>query len=155
MKRGTIETAVGIFVIVTLACVGYLTIKLGKMEFFGGGTYELYARFDSVAGLRPGSSIEIAGVEVGRITGIELNQEQYVAVVEMSIRDDVRITEDAIASIKTSGLIGDKYIKISPGGSDIYLEPGEMIFDTEPPLDIEELVGKYIFGDVQSEGGLE
>jgi phospholipid/cholesterol/gamma-HCH transport system substrate-binding protein len=149
MKKTTLETAVGIFVLIGLVCVGYLTIKLGKMELLGENYYLLNARFYSVAGLKKGSQVELAGVQIGQVKSIELDTKRYVANVKLKIEKDVKLTEDSIASIKTSGLIGDRYIQISPGGSDIYLEPGETIIETESPVDIEELISKYVFGGVE------
>jgi phospholipid/cholesterol/gamma-HCH transport system substrate-binding protein len=152
MKQQTMELTVGIFVFVMLLSVGYLAVRLGQMELFGRDFYTLHARFESVGGLRPGSSVEIAGVQVGRVTDIHLRQDTYVAIVEMKIRNDVAVTEDSIATIRTSGLIGDKYIRISPGGSDIVLGPGAMMIETQSPVDIEDLVSRYIFGDVGQKG---
>ena len=146
MKKYSMETIVGIFVFIGLLCVGYLTVKLGKMELIGGDNYTLYARFDSVSGLRPDSSVEIAGVEIGRIGKISLDSERYMALVMLKIRKGIQITDDAIASIKTSGMIGDKFIKITPGGSDSILEPGGTIVETESAVDLEELISEYIFG---------
>jgi len=146
MKKYSMETTVGIFVFIGLLCVGYLTVKLGKMELIGGDNYTLYARFDSVSGLRPDSSVEIAGVEIGRIGKISLDSERYMALVMLKIRKGIQITDDAIASVKTSGMIGDKFIKITPGGSDSILEPGGIIVETESAVDLEELISEYIFG---------
>jgi phospholipid/cholesterol/gamma-HCH transport system substrate-binding protein len=148
MKRSSIETSVGIFVLIGIICVGYLTIKMGKMEWFGKDKYVLYARFQSVSGLKIGAQVEIAGIQIGSVSAITYDQERQVALVEMKIQNDVEITDDVIASVKTSGMIGDKYIKLSPGGSDMMLEPGEMIVTTEPAVDLEELISKYVFGDV-------
>jgi phospholipid/cholesterol/gamma-HCH transport system substrate-binding protein len=152
MKQHTVELTVGIFVFVMLLSVGYLTVRLGKMEILGNDFYTLHARFESAGGLRSGSSVEIAGVQVGRVTAIRLDQDMYAALVEMKIRKDVTITDDAIASIKTSGLIGDKFLRISPGGSDVVLQPGDMMIETQSPLDIEDLVSRYIFGGGKGEG---
>ena len=148
MKRSSIEASVGIFVLIGIICVGYLTIHLGKVELFGDDQYIVYARFQSVAGLKKGAQIEIAGIQVGTVENIKLDQERQVAVVGMKIKKEVALTDDVIASIKTSGLIGDKYIKLSPGGSDIMLEPGDMIITTESAVDLEELISKYVFGKV-------
>ena len=148
MKRLSTETAVGIFVLIGIVCIGYLTVRLGKMEIIGDNYYSISARFQSIAGLKAGSQVEVAGVAIGQVEGISLDQERWMAVVKMKIDKGVVITDDAIASIKTSGLIGDKYIKISPGVSDIPLEPGEMITETESAVDIEELVSKFVFGKV-------
>lgn len=149
MKRSTLETTVGLFVFIGLACVGYLTIELGKVQFFSGDTYSVHGKFASVAGLRRGASVEIAGVSVGQVDAIRLDKERMVADVWMKIRKDVPLSDDVIASVKTAGLIGDKYIKISPGASEDMLKNDGLITDTESAVDIEELVSKYVFGDVK------
>ncbi len=149
MKKYSQETFVGVFVLIGILCVGYLTVKLGKMEIIGGDYYNLVAKFDSVAGLKTDSSVQMAGVEIGRVTDIALDTKDFVAVVTMKIRKGVPVQEDAIASIKTSGLIGDKYISIQPGGSDELLGPGGIITETESAIDIESLISKYVFGNVK------
>ena len=148
MKRSSVEIAVGVFVVIGLLCIGYLTIRLGEVSWFGDHTYTVFARFESVSGLKSGAQVEIAGISVGKIQAITLDQERQMAVVEMRIDNGVAITDDVIASVKTSGLIGDKFIKLTPGGSDEMLAPGDMIVETESALDIEELVSKYVFGKV-------
>ncbi|MGD8522659.1 MAG: outer membrane lipid asymmetry maintenance protein MlaD [Desulfobacterales bacterium] len=150
MNKTSLELGVGIFVLIGILCVGYLTVRLGKMELLGDEHYYLNARFISVAGLKKGAQVVIAGVQVGQVTRISLDPEEQVAIVRMKIMKDVVLTDDVIASVKTSGLIGDKYIKLSPGGSDEVLKDGEMIIETESALDIEELVSKYAFGDVEN-----
>ncbi|MBU4319258.1 MAG: outer membrane lipid asymmetry maintenance protein MlaD [Proteobacteria bacterium] len=149
MKRSTIETSVGIFVLVGILCVGYLTIQLGKLELFANDQYVVFARFESVSGLKKGAQVEIAGIKIGVVDTIQLDQERQIAKVGMKIQKDVTLTDDAIASVKTSGMIGDKYVKISPGGSDTELAPGEMITATESAVDLEELISKYVFGEVK------
>jgi phospholipid/cholesterol/gamma-HCH transport system substrate-binding protein len=149
MKKTSVETAVGVFVMIGLISVAYMTVKLGKMEWFGEGYYLLDARFNSVSGLKTGAQVDMAGVEIGQVADIRLDKERQVAVVQLKIREDVMLTDDVIASVKTSGLIGDKYIRLTPGGSDRILKPGGMIIDTESALDIEELVSKYVFGDAE------
>lgn len=148
MNKYTIETAVGLFVLIGILSIGYLTIKLGKMELFGANYYVVHARFDSVSGLKPDSSVEIAGVSIGRVSSIKLDPEEKAAVVALKISKDLKLEDDCIASIKTRGLIGDKFVKIIPGGSDTYLKPGDIIVDTESAVDIEDLIGQYVFGDV-------
>jgi phospholipid/cholesterol/gamma-HCH transport system substrate-binding protein len=149
MKKSSVDLGVGIFVLIGLVCVGYLTVRLGKMEFFEDEHYSLNARFQSVTGLKPGANIEIAGVQVGLVDSISLDLKEQVALVQLKIKKEVVLTDDVIASIKTTGLIGDKYIKLSPGGSDEILETGDTILETESALDIEELISKYAFGGVQ------
>lgn len=148
MSQRTVEITVGIFVLIGIVCVGYLTIKLGKMEIIGGNYYLVSARFQSVSGLKDGSQVEMAGVQVGNVERIYLDPERQVAVVDMNIRNGVDLSEDVIASIKTSGLIGDKYVKLTPGIAEETLQPGEMITQTESAIDIEELISKYVFGGV-------
>lgn len=148
MKKYSMEFSVGIFVFIGLLAVGYLTIKLGKMELLGGDYYILHARFTNVQGLKAGSFVNMAGVQIGQVAAISLDVEHSTATADLKIDKQVPIDEFAIASIKTSGLIGDKYIKITPGGSDEYLKPGDTITDTESTIDLEELISKYIFGGV-------
>lgn len=149
MNKTSIETAVGVFVIIGLLCVGYLTIKLGKMELFGDNYYMVDARFDSVSGLKKGAQVDMAGVQIGQVASITLDRKSLEAVVRLKIQKGIALSDDVIASVKTSGLIGDKYIKLLPGGSDEFIKPGDMIVDTESALDIEELVSKYVFGDAE------
>lgn len=149
MKKASVETAVGVFVLIGLICVGYLTIKLGKMEWFGDDYYTLDARFDSVSGLKSGALVDMAGVEIGQVADIHLDNDRQMAIVRLKIEKSVKISDDVIASVKTSGLIGDKFIKLTPGGSDRMLKSGDMIIETESALDIEELVSKYVFGDAE------
>jgi phospholipid/cholesterol/gamma-HCH transport system substrate-binding protein len=148
MKKTTIDTCVGIFVLIGIACVGYLTVKLGQMDWIGQNHYSIFANFDSITGLRKGGQIEMAGVQIGHIADISLDLEKQIAVVEMKIQNEVVLTDDVIASVKTAGLIGDKYIKLSLGGSDEILKPGDLITETESALDLEEMVSKYVFGGV-------
>lgn len=147
MKKAPLELAVGLFVIIGLACVGYLTIKLGKMELMGDNYYPVFAKFSSVTGLKSGANVEIAGVRIGQVDSISLEPVVNIAKVKLKINKGVQLDDDSIASIKTSGLIGDKFILIKPGGSGEALEPGGTINETESALDIEDLVSKYVFGD--------
>ena len=149
MKKYTMETTVGIFLVFGLRCVGYMTVKLGHVSLFGDNAYSLIARFTSVTGLRVGSLVYISGIEVGRLEKLTMDQERQKAVVEMRIRKDIKIFDDAIASIKTEGLIGDMHITIDPGGAGTLLKPGGTITETQPAVDIVDLIGKYAFGDVK------
>ncbi|WP_054032288.1 outer membrane lipid asymmetry maintenance protein MlaD [Desulfatitalea tepidiphila] len=149
MKKGSVEMAVGIFVLIGMLCAAYLAIKLGRMEWFGEETYQVQAYFNSVSGLKKGAVVEMAGVEVGQVHGIMLDAEHQMAVVTLDIRNGVQLSTDVIASVKTSGLIGDKYIRLSSGGATDVLKAGDTIMDTESALDIEELIGQYVFGKVK------
>ncbi|UCF01709.1 MAG: outer membrane lipid asymmetry maintenance protein MlaD [Deltaproteobacteria bacterium] len=150
MKKYAMETAVGIFVVIGLFCVGYMTVKLGNVGLLGDDSYSLFARFTSVSGLRTGSSIQMLGIEIGRVDKLTMDQENQMALVEFRINKGIKIYDDAIASIKTEGLIGDRYVSIDPGGgTDELLQSGGTITETESPTDIQELISKYAFGDVE------
>ena len=149
MRKYQYETVAGIFLVIGLVCVAYMTVKLGKVSFFGDNSYVLYARFTTVSGLRVGNPVQMFGLEVGRIGKMGLDQKDQLALVELKLKKDVKIYGDAVASIKSAGLIGDRYISIDPGGADEILKPGAMITQTQPPLDVEALIGKYAFGEVK------
>jgi phospholipid/cholesterol/gamma-HCH transport system substrate-binding protein len=151
MKKYSLETTVGIFVVIGLLCIGYMTIKLGKIRMFGGDYYTLYAHFSSVSGIRVDSPVEINGIEVGRVEQLNIDQDKQIAMVKFRIGKGIKVYEDAIASIKTSGLIGDKLIKIDPGGGGDILKPGGTITETTSALDIEDLISKYAFGDIKKD----
>ena len=148
MKKYSLEFSVGVFVLVGLFCLGYLTVKLGKFEFFGSDSYTITARFASASGLKAGSNVEIAGVQVGRVTHIGLDN-NYRAQVIMQIRRGISLSDDSIAAIKTSGLIGDRYISISIGGSSRFLSNGDELEETQSAIDIEELISRFVFGGVK------
>ena len=147
MRRSVVDLSVGVFILIGLVALGWMSVKLGKIDLLGNRGYTLTADFPSVGGLKAGSSVEIAGVEVGRVNAIVLDKD-FQARVVMTIRPDVKLQDDSIASIKTKGLIGERYIRISPGGSDKVIAPNGRIREVEPPVDFEELLSKYIFGKV-------
>ena len=147
--KGYKETAVGIFVCIGLLCVGYLTIKLGRMEVFSAEGYRVFARFSSVSGLRVGADVEIAGVPVGKVASIELAKDSSTAVVTLRLQPKLRLPDDTIAAVKTSGLIGDKYVNLAPGGSPDMIGQGGEISETQSVIDIESLIGKFAFGGVK------
>jgi phospholipid/cholesterol/gamma-HCH transport system substrate-binding protein len=147
MEKAKLEFIVGIFVLVGIVCLGYLSIKLGKLELIGGNVYEVVAQFNTASGLKSGSAVEIAGVEVGRVRSIALNEDR--AAVTLAVDDKVKLYTDTIASIKTRGIIGEKFLALSPGGGGDPLKPGDTIRDTESGLDLEELVSQYVHGNVK------
>jgi phospholipid/cholesterol/gamma-HCH transport system substrate-binding protein len=146
MEKAKLEMVVGVFVLVGIVCLGYLSIKLGKLEMIGGDVYEVEAQFNTASGLKPGSTVEIAGVEVGRVRGILLRDDR--AMVKLAVNNTVKLYTDTIASIKTRGIIGEKFLALSPGGGGDSLKPGDTIRDTESGLDLEELVSQYVHGKV-------
>ena len=147
MENTKLEFIVGVFVLVGIVCLGYLSIKLGKLELIGGNVYEVVAQFNTASGLKNGSSVEIAGVEVGRVRAIILNEDR--AAVTLAVDNKVKLYTDTIASIKTRGIIGEKFLALSPGGGGDPLKPGDTIRDTESGLDLEELVSQYVHGNVK------
>jgi len=144
MKKFDVELCVGLFMILGILCLGYLSIELGNLEVLGSQGYEVKAVFSNGGGIKPDSSVVIAGVEIGRVKKVSLDD--YQALVVMDLAPDVEIQEDAIASIKTRGLIGDKFIEITPGGSEEVIGPGGKIRDTQSAVDFEALISNYVFG---------
>jgi phospholipid/cholesterol/gamma-HCH transport system substrate-binding protein len=147
MKRLNLETVVGLFVLLGIACLAWLSVKLGKLEIVGGSYVPVHAEFSSASGLKTGASVEIAGVEIGKVDSIALNE--YKADVRMKIRTGVALQEDTIASIRTRGLIGDKFVNLSPGASDRLIPPDGKIRETESAVDLEELIGEFIHGSAR------
>ena len=150
MKDVKMETAVGLFMLIGIAALAWLSIRLGNVEIGRGDKIPVEAEFSSVQGLKSGAGVEIAGVEIGTIESIAIRD--YKAVVRMAIRKDIALQEDAIASIRSRGLIGDKYISISPGASDRLIPAGGKIRETESPVDLEKLIGQVIHGKADSGG---
>jgi phospholipid/cholesterol/gamma-HCH transport system substrate-binding protein len=146
MKKGNLELMVGIFVLAGLACLAYLAIHLGKMEVLGSG-FKVTAEFDNISGLKSGAAVEIAGVEVGRVESIRVTGGARARLI-LSLQPDLKLYDDAIASIRTKGIIGDKFVKLSPGSSEKPIPPGGKIRDTESAVEWEELISKYIHGKV-------
>lgn len=151
MKKYAMETTVGIFLVFGLLCIGYMTVKLGHVSLLGDNTYSLFARFTTVSGLRVGSPVNMLGIEVGRVGRLTMDQKDQKAVVEIRIQKDIKIYDDAIASIKTEGLIGDMFLSIGPGGAGKLLGPGGTITETQPAVDMVDLIGKYAFGEVKKQ----
>ena len=146
MQRFNREIAVGLFVVFGFLALAYLSIKLGDIQIGGGHTYTLTAVFPTVAGLKTAAAVEVAGVAIGRVEDISL--QDYEALVTMRIDDSVQLQIDAIASIRTRGLIGEKFIRITPGGSERLLPPGSRIREVESPVDFEDLIGRFIQGKI-------
>ena len=146
MRKFDFELTAGLFILAGIVCLGYLSIKLGKMEIVGERGYEIYGIFSNVGGLKVGSSVEIAGVNVGRVKSIRL--ENYQANVVLNLPKGLKIQEDAIVSVKTKGLIGEKYIEITPGGSEKIIQTGGRFRETQPAIDMEELISKFVFGKI-------
>jgi len=153
MERKGLELSVGLFLLVGLACLAYLSFNLGKVELLGSSYYDVYANFSTIGTLRIRAPVTMAGVEIGKVKDVQLVNDE--AHVTLEIHKEVSLSEDVIASVKTSGIIGEKYVSISPGASEEFIEPGGTIRDTQPPLDVENLLGKFVFGDMEKSGDKE
>jgi phospholipid/cholesterol/gamma-HCH transport system substrate-binding protein len=151
MKQTKLEFLVGVFVLLGLAAVTYLTVKLGAGSLLGGDTYVIEARFTNAGGLNTGSNVVVAGVPVGRVEAIRMEESEYTAIATLRVMKGLKLPTDSMASIKTTGLIGDKFITLSPGADETYLEPGARITMTESAVDLESLIGKMAFGKVEGE----
>ena len=150
MKTNKLEITVGAFVLVGIIAIAYLALKIGAGTMIGGDTYTVFARFANAAGVNPGSNVSISGVVVGRVESISLNFDDFSAIVEMQVRKDVRLATDSIVSVKTSGLIGDKFLAIAPGVDDEVVAPGGTLTETESTVDIESLISRFAFGSVKT-----
>jgi len=145
MQKSVLELAVGSFMIIGLLCFAYLTINVSGVDWFDDNHYQIKARFNSIAGLKEGANVEIAGVKVGKVEKIKLINDDFEAEIIMSLTRDIKLQDDTIASIRTAGIIGDRFVNIKPGASDETIKPGGMIIETESAISLEELISKYIF----------
>lgn len=146
MRKFDLELSVGLFILAGIICLGYLSIRLAKMEVLGTDGYQVYAVFTDVGGIKEGASVVIAGVDVGRVKNISM--EDYKAKIILMLPHDLELSDDTIASVKTKGLIGEKYIQLTPGGSEEMIPEGGRIWETEPAVDLEQLISKFAFGKV-------
>jgi phospholipid/cholesterol/gamma-HCH transport system substrate-binding protein len=148
MKKSKTEFLVGLFVLLGVAAIIHLSIRAGSGTLLGGDTYLLETRFANAGGIHRGSSVMLSGVGVGRVEGVRMEPSDFSAIVTLRLPTALRLPTDSMASIKTSGLIGDKFIALSPGADEVFLEPGARIIDTESAVDLESLIGKMAFGAV-------
>lgn len=150
MNSRKLETVVGAFVLLGLIAVAVLALKIGAGAFVRGDTMLVHARFANAAGVNPGSQVVISGVTVGRVDAVRLNPADFSAVVDMRVRKDLRLSTDSIVSVKTSGLIGDKFLAIRPGADDEMIAADGMFTETESTVDIESLISRFAFGSVDN-----
>lgn len=144
-----LEISVGVFVLAGALAVAYLSLTLGGLHLGRDPHYPLNARFASVGDLKVGDPVKLAGVTVGEVTNITLDD--YNANAQLAVDESLKLPADTIASIKTAGLLGDAYVSISPGASADDLPPGGRIARTEPALSIVDLIAKYAFGSPVSD----
>ena len=155
MKKNLYESIAGMFVFVGLIVLVYMTVSLGNISLFDDNFIVLKARFNTVTGLRVGNPIEMYGIEIGHVGELTIDDEVQMAMATLNIQKNTQIYSDAIASIKTAGLIGDKFISIDPGGSGKILNHNDLIINTESPVDINDLIGKYAFGSVDEDEAMD
>jgi phospholipid/cholesterol/gamma-HCH transport system substrate-binding protein len=149
MKNNTLELVVGLFMVVGFAAFVYLALQLGEVSFLRSSkTYVLKAEFTNVSGVKKGASVQVAGVVVGEVTDIELGEDAY-AILSLQVNNSLKVPTDSMASVKSQGIIGDKYIQVSLGGAEELFKPGDMVVDTESSLDIESLISKFAFGSAK------
>lgn len=148
MNSRKIEIAVGLFVLVGLAAMAYLAIRIGGGRLVAPDAYQLTARFTNASGLKPGSSVRIAGVAIGDVTTVTLKPDDMVALVSFRVPTSLKLDDDTVAAIKSSGLIGEKFISLKPGGSGATIKPGALIIDTESSVDLEDVIARFAFGSV-------
>jgi len=151
VKKNVYESIAGMFVFVGLIVLVYMTVSLGNVSLFDDDFMVLKARFNTVTGLRAGNPIEMYGIEIGHVAELTIDDEVQMAMATLNIQKSAQIYSDAIASIKTAGLIGDKFISIDPGGSGKILDHNDIIINTESPVDLNDLIGKYAFGSVDED----
>ncbi|MCR4301191.1 MAG: outer membrane lipid asymmetry maintenance protein MlaD [Sulfuricaulis sp.] len=147
INRKSLELWVGLFVAAGIFALGMLAFKVGNLSTADvTDGYQIRANFDNVGGLKVKAAVTMAGVRVGRVTGIAFDNKKYQAAVTMDIDGKFKIIpNDSSASILTSGLLGDQYIGLEPGGAEEYLREGDAIRTTQSALVLEKLVGQVIF----------
>ena len=149
MKKNTLEMVVGLFMVIGFAAFVYLALQLGEVSFLTDSrTYILKGEFDNVAGVKKGASVQVAGVVVGEVAAVELSEDDF-AVLSFKINNSLKVPIDSMASVKSQGIIGDKYIQLSLGGDEELFKPGEVLRETESSLDIESLISKFAFGSAK------
>lgn len=153
MGRKGIETLVGLFVLLGMIAVVFLALKAANLASFSAGpTYALTARFDNIGGLKVRAPVKSAGVTVGRVTAIGLDPQTFQGRVTMELTESVRFPTDTSAKILTSGLLGDQYIGLEPGGADKNLAAGDQIRMTQSAVVLENLIGQFLYNRA-AEGG--
>ena len=145
MNKINIQLMTGVFVVLGILSFTYLAFNIAGASFIEQPGYNLTARFTSASGLRQGAIVEGAGVRIGTVSSIDFDPESFEAIVGLRINEGVIVQEDAIAAIRTQGIIGEKFIKIVPGGFEELLTDGMEIYETESAISLEELVSRYIF----------
>jgi phospholipid/cholesterol/gamma-HCH transport system substrate-binding protein len=149
VNNSRLEITVGLFLVLGFIAFGWLALQLGEVSWFGeGSTYTIYAEFENVSGVKNGAEVQIAGVMVGSVTELRLTEDD-LALITLQLNKNIRLAKDSVASVKSQGIIGDKIIQITPGGDEEMYQAGDIIVDTESSVDLESLISKFAFGDVE------
>ena len=148
MGNSRVEITVGLFLVMGFLALGWLALQLGEVPWLTGAkTYTLNAEFNNISGVKAGADIQISGVTVGKVRQLHLSEDN-LAIVTMQLDKGVTVPMDSMASVKSQGIIGDKFIQITLGGDETAYQPGETIVDTESSVDLESLISKFAFGQV-------
>ena len=148
MGNSRMEITVGVFLVMGFLALGWLAMQLGEVSWLTGAkSYTLNAEFNNISGVKLGADIQISGVTVGKVRQLHLNEDN-LAMVAMQVDKGVKVPVDSIASVKSQGIIGDKFIQITLGGDETAYQPGETIVDTESAVDLESLISKFAFGQM-------
>ena len=153
MSRNAVETVMGAVVLVVAAVFLYFAYTTSQVQ--AGGGYDLVARFDRVDGIRAGSDVRVSGVKVGTVVSVTLDPKTFLAVLMLNVDTKVKLPKDSVAHITSNGLLGDYFVLLEPGNEDAIIPPGGIVEHTLPPMNLEELIGKYMFSQTGSkkEGG--
>jgi phospholipid/cholesterol/gamma-HCH transport system substrate-binding protein len=151
MNSHKIQITVGIFVFVGLAALSVLAIAMGAGRLSAPDSHVLVARFTNVNGLKAGSPVRIGGVTVGEVKKLALKVDDMSAMVTFKVESQIKLGDDTVAAIRSSGLLGDKFIALKPGASTTLLKDGAVIVDTESTIDLEDLIARFAFGSVDKD----
>lgn len=143
MSNNAIETVMG--GVVLAAAAGFLYFAYDKSNVKPVAGYSLVASFSNISGIAAGSPVRIGGIKVGVVEDLSLNKENYQAVAKVRIEDGIKIPRDSSAAVQSTGLIGEKFLAIEPGGDEDVLKNGEKISFTQPSVNLEEMIGKFVF----------
>jgi len=144
MSRNVLETLIGGAVLVI--AIGFVTFAYSRSTVQTVSGYELMARFDRIDGLQEGGDVRLSGIKIGSVVSLTLDPKTFQAIARLSIRDDIRLPEDSTAAVVSESLLGGKYVSLDPGGADRNLAPGGVITITQSALNLESLIGHFIFG---------
>ena len=149
MKKNIFETVIGFIVLVCAGAFLYFALKISNTQAING--YNVRAKFENIEGISPGSDVKIGGIKVGSVIGQSIDSYTYEVRIIMEINKDIRVPSDSSIKVSSSGLLGSKFIKIEPGADDIYLEDGDEFMFTQSAIDLEDLIGRFVFNNDKKE----